>query len=87
MHEGGIWTHKQAGEEVWVFDATSHERLERVPLEHHSHSMTVSQDEQPLLFALTETAAVQVYDATSFEHKGTKEGIGISPYVLYTFGE
>jgi hypothetical protein len=30
---------------------------------------------------------VQVYDATSFEHKGTKEGIGISPYVLYTFGE
>jgi methylamine dehydrogenase heavy chain len=87
MHEGGIWTHKQAGEEVWVFDATSHERLERVPLEHHSHSMTVSQDEQPLLFGLTETAMVQVYDATSFEHKGTKEGIGISPYLLYTFGE
>jgi methylamine dehydrogenase heavy chain len=87
MHEGGIWTHKRAGEEVWVFDATSHERLERVPLEHHSHSMTVSQDDQPLLFALTETAMVQVYDATSFEHKGTKEGIGISPYLLYTFGE
>ena len=87
MHEGGIWTHKQAGEEVWVFDATSHERLERVPLEHHSHSLTVSTDEQPLLFALTETAAIQVYDATSFEHKGTKEGIGISPYLLYTFGE
>jgi methylamine dehydrogenase heavy chain len=87
MHEGGIWTHKQAGEEVWVFDATSHERLERVPLEHHSHSMTVSQDDEPLLFALSETAMVQVYDATSFEHKGTKEGVGISPYVLYTFGE
>jgi methylamine dehydrogenase heavy chain len=87
MHEGGIWTHKRAGEEVWVFDATSHERLARVPLEHHSHSLTVSQDDQPLLFALTETASVQVYDATSFEHKGTKEGIGISPYLLYTFGE
>ena len=87
MHEGGIWTHKQAGEEVWVFDATSHERLERVPLEHHSHSMTVSEDEEPLLFALTETAMMQVYDATSFEHKGTKEGVGISPYLLYTFGE
>jgi methylamine dehydrogenase heavy chain len=87
MHEGGIWTHKQAGEEVWVFDATSHELLERVQLEHHSHSMTVSQDEEPLLFALTEAASVQVYDATSFEHKGTKEGIGISPYLLYTFGE
>jgi methylamine dehydrogenase heavy chain len=87
MHEGGQWTHKQAGEEVWVFDAASGERLERVPLEHHSHSITVSNDEQPLLFALTESAAMQVYDATSYEHKGTKEGIGISPYVLYTFGE
>ena len=49
--------------------------------------MTVSKDDQPLLFALTETAALQVYDATSYEHKGTKEGIGISPYLLYTFGE
>jgi methylamine dehydrogenase heavy chain len=87
MHEGGIWTHKQAGEEVWVFDATSHERLARVPLEEHSHSMTVSQDDEPLLFALTETAMVQVYDATSLEHQGTKEGVGISPYLLYTFGE
>jgi Methylamine dehydrogenase heavy chain (MADH) len=58
-----------------------------VPLEHHSHSMTVSQDDQPLLFALSETAMLQVYDATTFEHKGTKEGIGISPYLLYSFGE
>jgi hypothetical protein len=49
--------------------------------------MTVTGDEQPLLFALAETAALQVYDATTFEHKGTKEGIGISPYLLYTFGE
>jgi methylamine dehydrogenase heavy chain len=87
MHQGGRWTHKQAGEEVWVYDAASKERVRRVPLEHHSHSLTVSNDEQPLMFALTETASIQVYDGTSYEHKGTKEGIGISPYLLYTFGE
>jgi methylamine dehydrogenase heavy chain len=87
MHQGGIWTHKKAGEEVWVYDAASKERVQRVPLEHHSHSLTVSNDDQPLMFALTETASVQVYDGTSYEHKGTKEGIGISPYLLYTFGE
>ena len=87
MHQGGPWTHKQAGEEVWVFDAASGERVHRLPLEHHSHSLTVSNDEQPLLFALTETASVQVYDATSWAHKGTKEGLGISPFLLYTFGE
>jgi len=51
------------------------------------HSLTVSNDDRPLMFALTETASLQVYDATSYEHKGTKEGIGISPYLLYTFGE
>jgi methylamine dehydrogenase heavy chain len=87
MHQGGIWTHKKAGEEVWVYDTASKERVQRVPLEHHSHSLTVSNDDQPLMFALTETASVQVYDGTSYEHKGTKEGIGISPYLLYTFGE
>jgi methylamine dehydrogenase heavy chain len=87
MHQGGIWTHKKAGEEVWVYDAANGERVQRVPLEHHSHSLTVSNDDQPLMFALTETASVQVYDGTSYEHKGTKEGIGISPYLLYTFGE
>lgn len=87
MHEGGPWTHKQAGDEVWVYDAAAGRRVQRVPLEHHSHSITVSNDEQPLLFALTETASIQVYDATSYAHKGTKEGIGISPYLLYTFGE
>jgi methylamine dehydrogenase heavy chain len=87
MHEGGPWTHKQAGEEVWVYDAASGRRVQRVPLEHGSISLAVSRDERPLLFALSETAAVQVYDATSYEHKGTKEEIGISPYLLYTFGE
>ena len=87
MHEGGIWTHKQAGTEVWVFDAGTGKRVQRVPLEHPSHSLTVSSDDQPLMFALSETAAVQVYDGTSYAHKGTKEGVGISPYLLYTFGE
>lgn len=87
MHEGGIWTHKQAGTEVWVYDAATGKRVQRVPLEHPSISLTVSTDDQPLMFALTEAASVQVFDATSYAHTGTKEGIGISPFVLYTFGE
>ena len=47
----------------------------------------VTGDDQPLMFALTETASLQVYDATSYALKGVKEGIGISPFVLYTTGE
>ena len=77
----------QAGTEVWVFDAATGKRVQRVPLEHPSISLTVSTDDHPLMFALTEAASVQVFDATSYAHTGTKEGIGISPFVLYSFGE
>lgn len=87
MHEGGRWTHKQAGEEVWVFDAGTGRRLHRLPLEEHSHSLTVSNDDRPLLFVLAEIAAVQVFDGATYEHKGTKTGVGGTPNLLYTFGE
>ena len=87
MHEGGPWTHKQAGAEVWVYQASTGKRLQRVPLEHHAASVAVTTDDQPLMFALTETASLQVYDATSYALKGVKEGIGIYPVLLYTTGE
>ncbi|BCX17876.1 MAG: hypothetical protein KatS3mg117_1558 [Geminicoccaceae bacterium] len=87
MHKGGPWTHKQAGDEVWVYDVRSRQRLQRIPLAHHSPTIAVSQDEKPLLFALTETAILQVYDAVTYEKKTERSGIGISPWLLYTFGE
>jgi methylamine dehydrogenase heavy chain len=87
MHKGGKWTHKQAGDEVWVFDTVAKKRLHRLPLEHHSPTIAVSQDERPLLFALTETAILTSYDATTFEKKAERTGLGITPWLLYTFGE
>jgi methylamine dehydrogenase heavy chain len=32
MHRGGPDTHKEAGEEVWIYDLASHRRLERIKL-------------------------------------------------------
>jgi methylamine dehydrogenase heavy chain len=87
MHEGGQWTHKQAGTEIWVYEASTGKRLQRIKTEHPSFSLAVTTDDKPLLFSLTETAAVHVFDATSYEHKGAKEGVGITPFVLYTPGE
>ncbi len=87
MHEGGKWTHKQAGEEVWVFDTAAKKRIARHKLPHHSHSITVSQDASPLLFGITEKAQLWSMDATTGEVKAEREGVGISPYLLYTFGE
>ena len=87
MHEGGPWTHKQSGSEVWVWDVGTGKRLHRIALEHPSHSLAVSRDDQPLVFALTWDPSFQVYDGTSYAHKVTRESVGISPYLLYTFGE
>ena len=70
-----------------MFDVESKERLQRIELEEPSISVMVTQDDQPLLFALTEAASLAVFDATSYEHSGDVEELGISPYLLYVTGE
>jgi methylamine dehydrogenase heavy chain len=87
MHEGGKWTHKHAGEEVWVFDVETEERLQRITTEHGAFSSIVTQDDQPLLYTLSETQTISVFDGTSYEHKGDVGQLGISPYLLYVVGE
>ncbi len=87
MHEGDRWTHKEAGEEVWVFDVKAKKRVARVPLEHPAISVSITQDEQPLLFTLSEAASVSVFDGTDFSLRGTIEGVGDSPFLMYVQGE
>jgi methylamine dehydrogenase heavy chain len=87
MHEGTRWSHKQAGEEVWVFDVNTQERLQQIDLEEPALSIMVTQDDQPLLFALSEAASLSVFDATTYQHNGDVGDIGISPYLLYVTGE
>jgi methylamine dehydrogenase heavy chain len=87
MHEGGEWTHKAAGHEVWVFDTESKRRTGKVELEKHAISVAITQDREPLLYTLSELAALSVWDGTSFKHKGDIEPIGDSPYLLYVHGD
>jgi methylamine dehydrogenase heavy chain len=87
MHKGGKWTHKQAGEEVWIVDLAQKKRVGVIPLEHHCHTMAVSQDERPQLYALSETATLAIFDVQSRQHLGTMEGVGETPYVLNVPGE
>lgn len=87
MHRGPRWTHKHGGEEVWVFDVSRNQRVARIPLEHHAISLAVSQDSSPLLYALSESASLAVFDGTSLKAMGVMEGIGDSPFLLYVPGE
>jgi methylamine dehydrogenase heavy chain len=87
MHEGDRWTHKQAGHEIWVYDVAGKKLLQRMVLPHHSISIAVTQDDQPLLFALSETADLTTFDATSYQQKADRSALGISPFNLSVFGE
>jgi methylamine dehydrogenase heavy chain len=87
MHEGGPWTHKQAGAQVWVYDTASQKRVAHFELEHHSISVNVTPDGKPLVFTLSELAALSAWDGTTYAHKGDVEGVGDSPYLLYVAGD
>lgn len=52
MHQGGPFTHKDPGTEIWVYDAASGKRLERLPLDSPVNSVAISQDDQPLLYTI-----------------------------------
>lgn len=88
MHQGGEWTHKNAGSEIWVFDASEGKRLDRIELEEHAASVAVTKDDEPLLYALTEAASLSIFDAANgYAHKGTMGQLGDSPLVLMVHGE
>lgn len=86
MHQGGEGTHKEAGSEVWVFDAGTHQRLARWPLNVAKHgggiALLATRDEQPLLYVATEKSALQVLDARSGRVLHTEAKLGQSLWYM-----
>ncbi|WP_051906170.1 amine dehydrogenase large subunit [Thermus tengchongensis] len=82
VHQGGDWTHKYPGEEVWVINLREGRRVDRIRLVEPANSIYVTQDGRPLLFALSEHGFVQVYGAFSGRYQGRIDEIGVSPFVL-----
>lgn len=89
MHRGRKWTHKNLGEEIWVFDTRQQKRTARMQVENAALSIQVTQDAQPLLFAIEygEAPGVEIFDARSHTHQGEIHEIGLSPYLLHVTGE
>jgi methylamine dehydrogenase heavy chain len=86
MHKGEKWTHKQAGEEVWVFDLASKKRVQRIHLKEHAISIALSQDADPYLFTQTEAASLITYKVSDGSEVGEMK-FGISPFLLFTLGD
>lgn len=69
MHVGTYWTQTRPGTEVWVLDIATHALLERLKLPDPTVSIAVSQDRQPLLYAITKEGKVLTLDPTTGQQK------------------
>jgi methylamine dehydrogenase heavy chain len=84
MHQGGEWTQKSAGPEVWAYDVSDHKRVARIPLPLQSNAIRVSQDDNPLLFALvTSESKLQVFSALKGRYLGTVNEVSQHPYTMF----
>jgi methylamine dehydrogenase heavy chain len=86
MHVGGLNSHKDPGSEIWVYDLATHKRLQRIKLEDPATSIAITQDAEPLLFAIFIGAPkVDVYDPKSGQRLRVVKDIGLTPTTLVTY--
>jgi methylamine dehydrogenase heavy chain len=83
MHQGDLYTHKDPGREVWVYDLAQRARVQKISLQHDSGSIQVSRDARPLMFSIfIESNVLDIYDATSGKFLRSVSDIGTTPTVL-----
>lgn len=83
VHQGGPETHKEPGEQVWVYDLASRKRVQTITTRNKTGSIQVSQDSQPLLFACSiDSNHLDIYDATSGKYLRTVDALGLTPTIM-----
>jgi methylamine dehydrogenase heavy chain len=79
------WTHAFASGHVLVYDVNTKKRVDDFTLNHAVLSINVSQDSNPLLYALDNHAAeLFIYDATTGRYRTTVDEMGHDPYIIVT---
>jgi len=79
MHQGGEWTHKQPGKEVWVYDTARKTRVGRIALKTEGYSIRVSRGSNPILesIALVQSQ-LETYTVPEGKYLGVYKDIGTS---------
>jgi len=86
MHVGGEYSHKDPGTEVWVYDLASRKRQGRIALEGPATSINITQDANPVLFAIFIGAPkVDVYDPKGGKLLRSIGEIGFTPTTLVSY--
>jgi hypothetical protein len=52
-----------------------------------ARSLTVSIDDEPQLYTISEEGTLDIWNARTYEHEDSVEELGDSPLVLYVSGE
>ncbi len=83
MLQGGPDTHKDPAQEVWVYDLTTHAKVQRIHLQAPASSIQVSRDDKPLLYAAFLGAPeIGVYDARSGKALRRIQEVATTPTLL-----
>lgn len=82
MHKGKDGSHKDPGSEIWVYDAKTKSRIQRIRARTPVVSLLTSRDDQPLLYALGADGHVHIYDARRGKYKGTAKGVAETAMVM-----
>lgn len=79
------WRHKTASRFVVVLDAATGERISKIELGHEIDSINVSQDAEPLLYALSAgTHTLHIFDAGTGKELRKVTHLGRGPQILTT---
>ena len=83
MHQGDFFTYENPGPEIWVYDLAAQTRIEKIRTRHPSISIAVSQDDNPLLYTITEDlSTLEIYDASTGEYLRSAGELGITPFLI-----
>jgi methylamine dehydrogenase heavy chain len=85
MHRGGVETHKDPGKDVWVYDVSTHQRVQQFTLKNLATSIQLSSDAQPLLYSISlESSDLDIYDAASGKLLRSVDHVGTTPTIMVT---
>ena len=81
----GPCTHIYASGNVLVYDASSGKRVDTIHLNHPAISINISQDKNPLLYALdNHNSVLSIYDANSGRYLRSVDEVGDDSYIVMT---
>jgi methylamine dehydrogenase heavy chain len=85
VHQGEKDSHKDPGQDVWVYDLQSGKQLQKIKLNNLSTSIQVSKDEAPLLFSIfIGNPVLDIYDARKGNFLRSVDELGFTPTIMST---